>query len=211
MLINTSLVSFFYRTFDPLYPFCHPSQIFPSSNHQSVFYIYAFLLLLFVLGTKTTFHAHSELHVSLGSLWFLDIIVVSLSFQNTKTICRALACLSGLYFNQINPFGNTLEAMFFPPHYSHINTSASGTALPVPLLSQSISLPIKFTTMQLWNLVLAPVLLSNSLKSSQLKNQTDNQAGIITGVRNDWRTLCNAENCPVGSGPRCEMSLCSTR
>lgn len=101
--------------------------------------------------------------------------------------------------------------MFFLPHYSHINTSASGTALPVPLLSQRISLPIKFTTAQLWNLVLAPLLLFNSLKSSELKNQTDNQAGIITGVRNGWRTWCNAENCPVGSGPRCEMSLCNTR
>lgn len=100
--------------------------------------------------------------------------------------------------------------MFSLPHCSHINTSASRTAPLVPLLGQSISLPINFTTAQLWDLVLAPLMLFNSLKSSQLKNQSDNQAGIITGVRSDWRTLCNAEDCPIGSGPRYEMSLCST-
>lgn len=28
--------------------------------------------------------------------------------------------------------------------------------------------------------------------------------------RMDWRTLCNTEDCLIGSGPRYEMSLCST-
>ena len=77
----------------------------------------------------------------------------------------------------------------------------SGTTPSASLLSWSISQPIKFTPAQLWDVVLAPWLLFNSLKSSQLKNQTNNQAGVITGVRNDGRTLCSAENCPLGRWP----------
>lgn len=61
--------------------------------------------------------------------------------------------------------------MFFLPHYRHIHTSAPTAALPVPLLSQSISLPIKFTAAQLGNLVLSPLLLFSSSKSSQLKKK----------------------------------------
>lgn len=149
---------------------------YPSGNHQCVVWIYciyAFCCCLF--GTEGFcvffFFAHSELHVNLCSLWFSAILELPPSFPNTKAqvACRVLAYLSWLYLNQINPFGNILEAMFSLPHYSHIYTSASTAALPVPLLSQSISLSIKFTAAQLGNLVLAPLLLLDSSKSSQLK------------------------------------------
>lgn len=110
-----------------------------------------------------------------------------------NTIRRALSYLIFNFISTNKPIWEHLWSHVLPaslqPH-QHISIR---TASPVPLRSQSVSEPIKSAAAQLWDLVLAPLLLFNSLESSQLKNQTDKQAGITGGVRSDWRTLCNLQ------------------
>ena len=149
------------------------------------------------------FPTYSELHVLPGSLQFTDMHYWwPLSFSSVKTQFEGL---SPAFPDFISTKETHLEAPLKPCSSCLITAPSarqhSGTTPPALLLSWSISQPIKFTPAQLWDLVLAPWLLFNSLKSSQLKNQTNNQAGVISGVRNDGRTLCSAEDCPLGRWP----------
>lgn len=168
-----------------------------------------FAVVCLELRVFVCFFAHSELHVNLCSLWFSAILELPPSFPNTKAqvACRVLAYLSWLYLNQINPFGNILEAMF-----SCLITATSIHLHPqLPCQSpfsarashcQLSSLRLSWET---WSSL--PYCFSIARNLVSWKKQTENQARVITVVKNDWRT----SHCPSGSGPRCEMSLCSTQ
>lgn len=98
--------------------------------------------------------------------------------------------------------------MFFLPH-SLISGQHSAAYLACLLLSWSIQ-PVQIHSAQLQDLVLShPDCFSIKRKSSQLKNQTNNQAGVITGVRNDWKDCAVLSTAPLEGGSGCKAGLFS--
>lgn len=160
-----------------------------------------------VTRTEVIFRIRLELH-RVQDPFNVRTSVTALLLSIRKMQFAGLSWFSRLNFNEVNPSGDILDAIFFLPHYSYISTSAFWACLAcLSLLCRSILQPIKSIVAQLWDQPSLPHCFSIAWDPVSWKTKliTKQESSLEWEIIEDVHATLEATSLECGS--RCTMSL----